>query len=323
MKFIGSTTGLFLPQINISSLSKDELQFRSARFELLDSINSASGDYYGCLVENDDYLGDNKFSRHFYPTYSTELSYEVRGEVRLDSLYDKTQLCPEDIPHISDKKIVDICWNKETTNQVFGQFQPRSATANNLSDLRSKMPELKGDNNLVVIKPFEGFGGKDILVINPSDIEQYIKQLPQFPFLIQEFVESSEGVHNIASGRHDLRIIILNGNILGGSIRIPKPGGFLSNTHQGGTMRLLDISEIPDDLKDLSKDIDTKLPRVPRLYSADFIHSSLKDRWFLIELNQSPGLIPSSFGPTGRNMQAGLKCALIDMANSKHLDSAR
>lgn len=310
MKYIGSTTRDLKPQVHLEDLSADERQFREARYELVSRLNEAG--HYGCIVYADSYKGKGTFSRHLYPINPATLTYEERGEVQLDALYDKTKLYPVDLPHITDYAVAAICNDKVRTSEIAGDLQPRQYTLGNPEDL-AKLHELDNGSGLVVVKSPVGFGGKEVLIDTVEHLQSHLKDA-QFPLISQEFIETSQGIPGLTSGRHDVRVLILNGEVLGGSVRTPREGGYLSNTHQGGSMRILTIEELPRQLLEMAAEVDDRLPARPRLYAADFMYNQSSDKWFLVELNGNPGALPSSFGPIGEKFQRKLLNFLIELA---------
>jgi glutathione synthase/RimK-type ligase-like ATP-grasp enzyme len=297
-------------EVDLATLSADEVQFRTARFELMARINDMG--HYGCIVTADSYKGGGVFAEHLYPVDAKTLRLEQRGEITLDALYDKTKLYPADLPHITDKDVGAICNDKARTHEVAGDLQPQTRIIASRDELAT-LGELDNGSGMVALKSFNGFGGEEVWIGKISELGQHIA-LPEFPLLAQEFIESDKGVPGLTDGRHDVRILILNGTALGGSIRTPQPGGLLSNTHQGGTMRMLALVELPKELLAFAAQVDARLPQKPRLYAADFMYSAPLGRWFLIELNGSPGALPSTFTPVGPVFQQELAKSLLVLA---------
>lgn len=88
-----------------------------------------------------------------------------------------------------------------------------------------------------VLKPVQSYGGKGILKVVGDEIhdgekhisrqhfEQLVKDSDQ-PFLAMQYLR------NISQG--DKRIVVVNGEILSSSLRMPAEGGWLANVAQGG-----------------------------------------------------------------------------------------
>lgn len=92
---------------------------------------------------------------------------------------------------------------------------------------RVSEPLLKEKGDRFVSKPFFGFGGKSVSLHERSAIEPG-KTLPGLPGdLWQPFLPDIH-VHG------DRRVFFLNGKVLAHFVRVPSPGGFVSNLAQGG-----------------------------------------------------------------------------------------
>jgi glutathione synthase/RimK-type ligase-like ATP-grasp enzyme len=262
--------------------------------------------FYVCTVSRSDYLGAGKFSKHFFPTDFSKMNYEERGDVTVDFLYDRAELYPNDMPYMNNQEIGQIANDKKKTYELFSDLQPKTVFAEGVE--LPDLSEVVGENGKIVVKPYHESGGKGILV---GGVEELSSRLPNPPFLVQEFIETSGGVAGIASGRHDVRVFVMGGNVVGGLVRQPLGDNYLSNTKQGGSMRVLSESELPDDVKTMALTVDSRLSKLPRFYSADFFFSSLHQRWFLIELNGAPGLLPDSYGEVGHKLQQALAMELL------------
>ena len=90
----------------------------------------------------------------------------------------------------------------------------------------------------MVIKPLQRFGGEGVIKVSTKDqenlnslINYYVKGYENYPereaIMVQEFLE-------IVKEEGDIRILLLNGEILGAMQRKPKKGDFRTNVHAGG-----------------------------------------------------------------------------------------
>jgi glutathione synthase len=98
----------------------------------------------------------------------------------------------------------------------------------------------------IVLKPLRGFGGKGIVRIDQHTawlgaeqipLEQFFNQLRQedFPFLAMQYLK------NVSQG--DKRVVVIGGEILGASLRIPAKDSWLCNVSQGGHSTAAEITE--------------------------------------------------------------------------------
>jgi glutathione synthase len=92
----------------------------------------------------------------------------------------------------------------------------------------------------MVIKPLQRFGGEGVIKVSTQDqenlnslINYYVKGYENYPerepIMVQEFLE-------IVKQEGDIRILLLNGEILGAMQRKPQKGDFRTNVHAGATV---------------------------------------------------------------------------------------
>ena len=92
----------------------------------------------------------------------------------------------------------------------------------------------------MVVKPLQRFGGEGVIKVSDRDqenlnslINYYVKDSKRYPereqIMVQEFINS-------VKEKGDVRILLLNGEILGAYRRVPKEGDFRTNVHAGATV---------------------------------------------------------------------------------------
>ncbi len=92
----------------------------------------------------------------------------------------------------------------------------------------------------MVIKPLQRYGGEGVIKVSTRDqenlnslINYYVKGYEDYPtrepIMVQEFLE-------IVKKDGDIRILLLNGEILGAMRRIPMIGDFRTNVHAGASV---------------------------------------------------------------------------------------
>lgn len=92
----------------------------------------------------------------------------------------------------------------------------------------------------MVVKPLQRFGGEGIIKVSDRDqenlnslINYYVKDYKAYPerepIMVQEYLQEvkQEG---------DVRIMVLNGEVIGAMRRIPRKGDFRTNVHAGATV---------------------------------------------------------------------------------------
>ena len=87
-----------------------------------------------------------------------------------------------------------------------------------------------------VLKPLEGYGGKGILRADEhgvyvDDHQVSFAHWPAHPLAQQPYL-AVEFLTRVSEG--DKRIVVLDGEVLGAVLRVPKPGNWLANVSQGG-----------------------------------------------------------------------------------------
>ena len=106
----------------------------------------------------------------------------------------------------------------------FIKYMPPTIFTKNLYEIKNFFKKYKN----IVIKPINGFAGKNILFIkkkiNNKNILKYLKKFDHV--MVQKYLPS------IKYG--DKRVFIINGKVKGAIKRIPKKGSNLANISQGG-----------------------------------------------------------------------------------------
>lgn len=185
---------------------------------------------------------------------------------------------------INRKEIFTLASSKRLTYERFSQYMLKTIVLQP-ETWEQQLNEIPGD--WVVCKPETGHGGFGIFVGAKADFK-----LPEDTatetYLLQEFLDTSEGIPGVTKGVHDLRIILSGYEPLSYA-RIPKPGSLLANLHQGGEARALKTSEIPETALAIARKLEQELsPDFPHFYCADFLFSP-EGKPFLCEFNSQPG----------------------------------
>src|SRR5699024_8619296 len=122
----------------------------------------------------------------------------------------------------------------------------------------------------------------------------FIYKAEKGKWIIQEFIECIDYKPLNIKGTHDIRLIIVNEDIVGISIRKPVKGGWLCNVAQGGSIKVLDAKDISQevmkDMEGLKTSVINALPKSFKkaVFSIDFCNT--KDGFKIFELNSYPGI---------------------------------
>lgn len=98
----------------------------------------------------------------------------------------------------------------------------------------------------IVLKPFREYGGKGIVRIDGNRVWEG-KQESTFDHFIEKIKQTNidylgvKFLKNVAQG--DKRIVVVNGKIMGASLRLPPPNSWICNVSMGGTSTLTSVSD--------------------------------------------------------------------------------
>jgi glutathione synthase len=126
----------------------------------------------------------------------------------------------------------------------FPEIIPRTHVSRDPKRLQRIIEKFGG---AMVVKPLQRFGGEGILKVTTRDRENlnslihfYTRASRPYPereaIMVQEFL-------NIAGTEGDVRILMLNGDVLGAMRRVPKTGDFRANVHAGASVLRHEITE--------------------------------------------------------------------------------
>lgn len=101
----------------------------------------------------------------------------------------------------------------------------------------------------IVLKPLESYGGKGILRIIDNIVWEKDKHYPlnEYKAIIQKNLETNGNylamkyLKNVSQG--DKRLIVVNGKIMGATLRLPKEGSWICNLSMGGVSSFAEPDE--------------------------------------------------------------------------------
>jgi len=237
-------------------------------------------------------------------------------DIKVDYAYDKISSLKEfltlkrkiqkEIGMLNDINMSYKFNNKYTVYKIFKNLMPKTFLIKNQQELKNNINKIK--TSKVVLKPVVGSGGIGIII---KEKEKLLSELKKIEFdedyIIQEFVDTSNGIPNLIKGVHDLRVIVTNGKISYCYIRTPEKGKLLCNINQGGTVHNIKNSQIPKSVLKIIKNVDNVLKKYyPRIYTVDLFFS--KDIPYIIEINTMPGM---SYSKGEEKMIEGLYLDII------------
>ncbi len=175
-----------------------------------------------------------------------------------------------------------LCKDKLETYEKFSELVPETKKAS-----ETNVEEIIERYGRAVVKPRDDWGGEGVqLVENTSEFEGEPEE-----WLVQEFVDASEGISQLGvEGIHDLRALVVNGDVITGFLRQPDEG-FVSNVHQGGSIEVVKVEEFPEEALEKVEKVKEEMSDLePYLMTVDMIYDSKTEKFRVLELNSKPGM---------------------------------
>ena len=198
-----------------------------------------------------------------------------------------------------------LCNNKNLMENLIGEYMPKSFAIHDQEELFLRLKAFGGDRR-IVFKPAQGMQGKGIVISAPDE-------LMDFPFekdteyVLQEFIDTSQGIAGITDTHHDLRIVIADGNIVLSHVRTPSPGTLIANVALGGSIREVPVADIPAPVLNAVKKVQDRIDEI-----FDYPLSSIDTgvhrdgRPFVFEINDGIGF-PSETMDASRFIEGALR----------------
>ena len=194
--------------------------------------------------------------------------------------------------------LMALCRDKKANYDLAPEFVIPTETVNgSVDDIVAKIEAIKDkplhsdlNPDKIVLKPRFEYEGKGILGIRRNEYDR-LRTIENKSYLVQPFLETSGGIDELEiQGRHDLRIIVLNGKPILSYARLAKKGQFISGVKYGAAMKYVNIADIGSQFMDVVCQVDNKLKRFnPRMYSVDL--GKGKDKTWIFELNGFPSVV--------------------------------
>lgn len=302
--------GVFFTKIGKLDYPLNKSTYYTCYNELSEAINSKGGSFY-IVRGKEQYRGDGTFSNSWQ---FDGLELRETGQVKLDVIFDKGNgsdlIINDGTPVLNSKKVNEICVDKWLTYKLLESDCPKTFLVNSSDQFQKALKLI--DSSTVVIKPVDGECGIGVVIGSKINALSQI-HVNAFPMLVQEFIDSSSGIPNIVSGIHDLRVVILDGMLQYAFVRSPQSGGLKANVALGGTLKQVDLVEIPKLLLELVERVDNKMAMFgSRMYSIDMAMTKTKP--LIIELNSRFGLEENSTHPDFARFTQRLAEKLISLA---------
>jgi glutathione synthase/RimK-type ligase-like ATP-grasp enzyme len=288
----------------------DEQEYAEAYREFAERIAQKGGRLHVVRTQQS-YLGGNRFSGGW--RYEDGELADVPQIIEADVIFNKGNLVWDDTATVINvRDVEDICTDKSKTYELFPHLFPLSLIAHNKKELQDACDRMQSDT--VVAKPLDKEGGEGVMVAPKNEV---LKSVQSFPYIIQEFIDTSGGIPGLIEGSHDFRIASVNGDIMFCECRQPKQGSFIANASQGGSFNMLPLSAIPPEALVVFREVDSVMSRFPlRVYAVDMGRNT-NGTWKLIELNAKPGFLSAAKYPEYGPFQDRVADLLLEVAESR------
>ena len=195
---------------------------------------------------------------------------------------------------VNDLRLSDLFTDKLATWEFFPTLVPTTWNAGG-HDVTARLhgDDLHPDLSLrkIFLKPRYGERSRGIRITGPNRLMEHLES-GQPNYVIQPFLETHAGIPELGiQGRHDLRLILCNGEVVLAFVRVAAAGAYLCGFHQGGREIRVAPDRLPDRLLELAAMVDAQLaPYGPRLYSLD-VGIGRSGKIWIYELNTMPGIV--------------------------------
>ena len=227
---------------------------RPVYLRLLDIIQDSG---FNCLVlTRKTYEGNSIFNGGW--VFDKGKFKIIKERVKIDLVYDRVGGIT--FPPQNDRMLVVnrrdfkiLSWDKWKTYQKIGEYMPKTFWVGDLSNLSKAVNKVETNN--MVVKPYNSLKGNDIYIGLKENLKNFNPEKTGRKYILQEFVDTSNGIPNLTPGNHDLRVVVINNKVVWSHIRIPASGKLLANTAQGGQLIEIDYDKAPEGVKKIVKEI--------------------------------------------------------------------
>lgn len=167
------------------------------------------------------------------------------------------------------RKFFSSKWN---AYQLLPEFFPKTISIDNESDFFAALKNIATEN--AVLKPNTGTGGRGVRIFEKTKpvLDDEMRATIAEGALLQEFIDTKNGIAGICSAHHDLRLAVVNDTIALTHVRIPAPGSLIANYQQGAIIKeLARETDLPQAVMALYKKVHAKITeRFPNpMYTMD------------------------------------------------------
>lgn len=286
------TVAVFFDDPHESDYPLNYEEFRTAYRDLATMV-SHKGMRFAIVRSMESFLGGNAFSHYW--EFDGEAFVKKSERLDADVILNKGSFERDDESvTFHDPEFTHMCSDKFLTFSEFAEVCPLTVVVHDARELDEALAAMRTD--VVVAKPIEGYEGRGVFIGSKQNVRGEINR---FPYLIQEFIDTSDGIPGLVKAHHDFRMICVNDEICLCYIRIP-PEGSIAVSYPESKEIFVPLASVPPEALAIHEVVEKKLGHfTPRVFSVD-VGRDKSGRWMLIELNAKPGLSPASWGPEYR-----------------------
>lgn len=238
---------------------------------------------------SDSYLEHSEFSQGFLYNKNKKSFEFVEKNIAGDFIFNRSSFYFE--KGFNDNNLIDFCRDKSRIYNAFPEYCPETKIIENKDKLIKELSDFD-ENKKIVLKSLTGSCGNDVVI---TSSKKKLQEYSIFPCLYQEYLDTSDWIPGIFEGKHDLRVIILNGKIVYSLYRTPAKNSDISNLSKWGTLHNIDIQKLPKNIFWVINVIEEKMKDFSmRLYSLDVWYT--KNGIKIFELNSSPAIYTHELG---------------------------
>ncbi|MEM7351753.1 MAG: hypothetical protein AAF657_13230 [Acidobacteriota bacterium] len=209
----------------------------------------------------------------------------------------------------------DLLTDKLATHEFFEDYVPPTWSAGRpglVDHLRKVRLHSDISADKFFLKPRYGERGRGIYVTDLEGLAEH-PALEACDYILQAFLETRCGIPELGiHERHDLRLILRDGEIVLAFARMPRAGSYVSNCSQGGREVPLAIERLPKRVTRFAADVDARLDHFgSRLYSLDLGLGPSGKIW-IYELNTMPGIVWDDDKPENKPLHCNMHRILAD-----------
>ncbi|MEK7507566.1 MAG: ATP-grasp domain-containing protein [Patescibacteria group bacterium] len=197
-------------------------------------------------------------------------------QITADVIYNLGNIPDEDVKTLragitNTPAFKNFCASKWDTYQYLQEFSPQTIPVATEKEFVSATERIK--TNTIVFKPNTGTNGIGVRIFEKDNMpfDEEIKSDIRKGAILQEFVDTKNGIAHVCDSYHDLRIVTINETIALTHVRTPETGSRIASYQQGATIRELALSMLPKEIISFYSEVHKKIiARFPKsMYSMD------------------------------------------------------